>query len=192
MPDFTFYIDQTDRDSILNALLDGTGLSVIPNINHPTPFPETYGSLRPELIRCLDVNPRCYISGPFSTRNIQTVKMENGAYAGTYVVTENKGGPVLALSLVTQRIEDGCEQIAPSHLTYSARFWNEQLTTLVPPSEALKAAFKQVRGLLMSACGKLKKPSPVWIGRSATKRFETGDVSLLLNGVLVRASSDSP
>jgi hypothetical protein len=191
MPDFTFYIDRTDRDYILNSLLDGTALGIIPNINYPTPFPETYRSLTPDLIRCLDVNPRCYISGAFSTRNIQTIKMENGAYAGTYVVTENKGGPVLALSLVTQRVKDDCEQIAPSHLTYSARFWDEQLMSLVPPSDALKAAFKQVRGLLMNACDKLKEPSPVWIGRSTRRRFASGDVCLLLNGVLVRATSAS-
>lgn len=184
MPDFTFYINDVDRDSILRVLLEGTHLKITPNINHLTPFPESFGSVSPELVSCLDMNPSCYISGPFSKCAVQTVEMEKGTYAGTYVVAENKGGPILKLSLVTQRIDGGCKRLVPSHLTYAAKFWNEKSTQLISASEELKASFKFVRGLLVSRCKKLKTPS-VCIGRSAFEDFESGEMSLLVNGVLL-------
>lgn len=185
MPDFIFYIDEIDRDIILKTLLDEADLRIIPNINHSTAFPESFKSVTPELIRCLELNPRCYISGSFSLLPPQTMKMEKGTYAGTYVVAQNKGGPLLILSLLTRPIESVCGRLAPSHLTYSKSTWNEQLTDLVPPSEALKAGFKQVRKILKNACVKLEGSNSVWIGRSAAKRFEVGNVPLLVDGVVV-------
>lgn len=184
MSDFTFYINEADRDSILQALLEETNLKITPNINHPTPFPESFRTLTPELVRCLEINPCCYISGPFSTHAIQTVEMEKGAYAGSYVVAENKGGPLLKLSLVTQRIEGVCKYLAPSHLTHAAKFWNEESTQLISPSEELKASFKFVRDLLMRHCKKTKTPS-VCVGLSALRDFESGEMRLLVNGVLM-------
>lgn len=190
MPDFTFYIDDADRDSILESLLKGTGLAITPNINYPDPVPKSFASLTPELIRGLDTNPRCYISGAFSTCNIQTIKMEKGICAGTYVVAENKGGPLLVLSLGTQKTKDLSPCLVPSHLTYASKFWNTQLTQLVSPTADLKAAFRDVRKLLMSHCKSLKQPCRAWVGHSALKSFKAEKTSMLVNGMRLKVTGE--
>jgi hypothetical protein len=182
MYDVTFYVDITDRGSILGALLGDADFAVTPNSNYPAPAPRMFKEVTAELLRFLDINPRCYITGPFSRKALQTMKLEKGPYAGTYVVVENRGGPALALSFVMPKEESDGKRLAPSHLTHAAKFWNEQLTQLVPASEELKSAFKSVRKLLQARCDKLQKPYNVWIGHSAARRFQSGELSLLIDG----------
>jgi hypothetical protein len=190
MSEFYFYINTEEREIILEALLNGHGFKITPARNYPTQSPIFFEKPSSELIANFNINPCCYLSGYFSTHPIRMTRLKSGSYAGTYVVTENEGGPILSLRLRASHFENELEMLSPSCLSYPSYLLNNNLQK-IPQTEELKSAFMTARRLIKKYCKPIRVLKTSWIGRKAHEDFITGKSAILSNGVWIKASGET-
>src|SRR5215469_14778406 len=99
MAEFDFYGSEEDAYRALGAILQRPGIRLTPSRNYTTTHPKAYAEIDESLRESLRINRQLYITGDFSACPIRLSEVRAGKYAGTYVVDEYRGGPVMSVSL---------------------------------------------------------------------------------------------
>ncbi len=181
MAEFRFYVAPDDRIQILHDILNDGSFSVTPNLNFPTSVPITYKLLTADLIEAVELNPRVYITGTFSSP-LSLQRIDKGAYEGTFVVEDTRGGPSLSLTMPVGKIESEVRKIPPSSLFQPPQMWDEKHVRFVPAPDRLKQAYKTLKMIIGRRLCKLSQCPTCWLGNTAHNLYDMKRAAILVDG----------
>ncbi len=182
MAQFTFYASETDRIQILNAILIQRNYTFIGNRCYQEPKPCLFDKMCQALLDNISVNKLLFIKGPFSKLRIQMDQLKGGEYAGSYVVQQNMGGPLLEMSLPGSRREGELVNLTPGDLFYALYYWGLDGEKTFRPTEELKLHYQLLIKTIKKHLIRYDVGHRIWIGNDACHLLEQGAAKILSRG----------
>ena len=173
MAQWDFVVSWEDVWLALDLILKRPGTELVHDLWYKNDNIVLYSSLNSEVRSAIAARPSLYIKGldfcklPLELRGA-------GESEKLYLVESNRGGPLLQLLITGEYSVGGNYVIPPSMLTYADEYYNSISGEWEKPSRELKAAYKEIQGLMKKNMVRHIGPRGfVWIGNSAFQLLKT-------------------
>jgi hypothetical protein len=175
MMEYSFVGTWNDSWTILDAILQGDGLSLIPDLNYVNPEP-TYSKVLNDRLKAMLLERRhLFIWGAaFSLFPPLIKRIDEGIKAGKYFVSATEGGPVLELTLPACYEGQGILNLGPGTLFCPRKTFDPATNIGHNPSVELRAGFREVRNRMKRSLVRYKPCPEIWIGQEAIGLLEQG------------------
>lgn len=181
MAQFNYLGTWDDSWTILAAVLARGDIRIIPDRWYETEFPSTYNLLNNELKSIVEHKRRIYLfSSAFSILPPFLVRQNRGLMTGKYSVQEEYAGPLLSLTLPACYNEGGYVNLNFGELSYPSRIIDPRTLKVEIPSQAVLAAYNDIRIRLKRVLHRHKLPKNwIQIGPDALRLLRKGDARIV-------------
>ena len=191
MAEYHFYGAQEDTLRVLAKILEDGAYWLIPSTNYLEKKVKAHTAMSPDLLHALSINRRLYIGGFFSRQPVCFMKLDGGKCAGTYVVDQKRGGPLLSVSLpMCKKLDEKIWHLGPGDLFCPPYFWDDAAHKGIAPSPETKKVYAHLKKLIKGTLRQATIGKPVWIGEAGLSLLEQRQALILMNGQWVTISGE--